>query len=279
MDAGRGPRVALLAVCLLLACSYDHQYTEPGRPRYAKDFTGGVVPPPGETLRVVSYNLAFGEHPEKAVEALEIQPLADADVILMQEMNDPAVIAVAEPLRLRYVYYPASVKHDKDWGNAVLTRWPLLDDHKVLLPWADPFSNTHRIAVGATIDAGGDEIRIYSTHTATPSLGLEARLQQIEAILDHADEAVADDGSQLPTVIGGDLNTADPGSAGQVKELLADRGYQWASRNATDTGSAFGFDATLDYIFARGLDVGDSGTYRGDAGSDHQPIWAELGLP
>ena len=111
MDAGRGQRVALLAVCLLLACSYDHQYTKPGRPRFALDFTGGVVPARGETLRVVSYNLAFGEHPEKAVEALEIQPLADADVILMQEMNDPAVIAVADPLSLRYVYYPASVKH------------------------------------------------------------------------------------------------------------------------------------------------------------------------
>ncbi len=80
-------------------------------------------------------------------------------------------------------------------------------------------------------------------------------------------------------MIGGDLNTADPGSAEQVKELFADRGYQWASRNATDTASAFGFDATLDYIFARGLEVGDSGTYRGDAGSDHQPIWAELGPP
>jgi endonuclease/exonuclease/phosphatase family metal-dependent hydrolase len=279
MDAGCGPRVALLAACLLLACSYDHQYTEPDGPRCGDDFTRGVVPQRGETLRVVSYNLAFGERPDKAVEALMLQPLADADAILMQEMNDPAVAEIADPLRLRYVYYPASVKRGKDWGNAVLTRWPMLDDHKVLLPWADPFSNTHRIAVGATIDAGGDQIRIYSTHTATPSLGLEARLQQIEAILDHADEAVADDGSQLPTVIGGDLNTADPGSAEQVKELFADRGYQWASRHATDTGSAFGFDATLDYIFARGLEVGDSGTYRGDAGSDHQPIWAELGLP
>jgi endonuclease/exonuclease/phosphatase family metal-dependent hydrolase len=279
MDAGPGPRLALLAACLLPACSYEHQYTDPDGPRFDGDFTGGVVPARGETLRVVSYNLAFGEHPDIAIEALETPPMADADVILMQEMNDPAVATVGDGLDLRYVYYPASVKQGKDWGNAVLTRWPLLDDHKVLLPWADPFANTHRIAVGATIDVAGDEVRFYSTHIATPSLGLEARLQQIEAILDHADEATGDDGSQIPTVIGGDLNTADPGSARQVKELFADRGYQWASRHATDTGSAFGFDATLDYVFSRGLEVGDSGTFRGDAGSDHQPIWAELGLP
>ncbi len=276
MDVEPGPRLALIATALLLACSFEHNYTKPDKPRYDGDYTEGE-PSPGDALLVVSYNLAFCEEVDAAVEALRSEPLAGADVILMQEKDAPGVAHIASELGLRYVYYPASVKHDKDWGNAVLTRWPLLDDHKVLLPWADPFSNTRRIAVAATIDAGGREILVYSTHTATPSLGLRARLDQMEAILGDADDA--DDAGDVPTLIGGDLNTADPGSADQVRELFDDRGYAWASRNATDTGSAFGFDATLDYIFARGLEAGESGTYRGEAGSDHQPIWVELGLP
>ncbi len=277
MDAAPGPRLALLAAaCLLPACTIEENYTNPDGPRYVADHTEGEAAPSDAWL-VVSYNLAFGDDVPAAIEALDLAPLADADVILMQEMDELGVEAIAAHHRLSYVYYPASNKHGAHWGNAVLSRWPLSRYHKVLLPWADPFSNTRRIAAAASIDAGGRQVLIYSTHIATPSLGLGARLDQIEAILDDADAAA--DGDEAPILIGGDLNTADPGSAGQVKELFADRGYAWASRNATDTGSAFGSDATLDYVFARGLDADDSGTYRGDAGSDHQPIWVELRFP
>jgi len=272
MDAGPGARLLLAAACLLLACSFEENFTAPDGPYYDGDHSV-EEPTPRDALLVVSYNLAFGDDVPAAIDALDREPLAGADVILMQEMDELGVEDIARARMLRYVYYPASVKHGDKWGNAVLSRWPLLEHHKVLLPWADPFSNTRRIAAAATIDVAGDEIRIYSTHIATPSLGLGARLDQIETILDDGDEA------GLPTVVGGDLNTADPGSAGQVKELFADRDYAWASRDATDTGRAFGFDATLDYVFARGLEAGESATYRGEAGSDHQPIWVELELP
>ena len=136
----------------------------------------------------------------------------------------------------------------------------------------DPYTNSRRIAVTASADLGGTaRLAIYSTHTATPSLGLGARLDQIEAILDDAGDAAQ-------VVIGGDLNTADPGSAAQVRELFDEWGFDWASDEATPTGTAFGSDATLDYIFARGPAAGASGTFDGEAGSDHKPIWVELGL-
>lgn len=256
---------------LALACSIEPNFLDPDEPRYDGDHTSGE-PVLGDVLRVVSYNLAFGREVEAAIAALETEPLAGADIVLMQEMDDDGVEAIAAALGLRYVYYPASEKKGREWGNAILTRWPMPDDRKVLLPWADPYTNSRRIAVTATLEIGAVDLAVYSTHTATPSLGLGARLDQIEAILDDAGDAA-------PVAIGGDLNTADPGSAGQVRELFGDRGFDWASDGATDTGTAFGFDATLDYVFTRGLTARRSGTFEGEAGSDHQPIWVELEPP
>lgn len=261
-----------LALGGTLACSIEPNYLEPDWPRYCEDYAIDE-PVLGDVLRVVSYNLEFGREVETAIAVLRAEPLAGADFILMQEMENKGVDRIAAALDLGYIYYPASVKHGQDWGNAILSPWPLLDVRKVLLPYADPFTNSRRIAVTARVDLGGAaDLLIYSTHTATPSLGLGARLDQMEAILDDAGEAA-------PVVIGGDFNTADPGSADQVLELFADHDFIWASDHATDTGTGFGFDRTLDYVFARGLVAAASGTFDGEAGSDHKPIWAELELP
>jgi endonuclease/exonuclease/phosphatase family metal-dependent hydrolase len=266
----------LLALALSaagLGCSIEPNYLDPDGPCYFDDLPV-MEPEPGGPLRVVSYNLAFGREVETAVGALKTGPLAGADLVLMQEMDRPGVDQIARALDLHYVYCPASKKHGQDWGNAVLSRRPLIDHHKLRLPYADPFSDSRRIAVAAHIDVGGHAVLAYSTHIATPSLGLGARLEQMETIIDDADEE-----GDASVLIGGDLNTADPGSGGQVRDLFAGRDFDWASSHATDTGSAFGRDATLDYVFTRGLEAQDSGTFAGDSGSDHQPIWVELAPP
>jgi len=262
---------ALALAWCLPSCGIEPNYTDPDGPRCAGNHAV-AQPPAAGPLLVVSYNLAFGREVPTAIAVLDQPPLADADLVLMQEMDARGVDQIARALALNYVYYPASRKKGQDWGNAVLSRWPIVEDRKLLLPYADPFSNSRRIAVATRVDIGSDEILVYSTHIATPSLGLGARLDQIETILDDADQT----DPELPALVGGDLNTADPGSGGQVRELFSDHDFTWASHRATDTGTAFGSDATLDYVFARGLTAGDSGTFRGDAGSDHQPIWVEL---
>jgi endonuclease/exonuclease/phosphatase family metal-dependent hydrolase len=268
MNASTRWPVLCLASVHLVACAIEPNYLDPGGPRHAGDHTGGGSPT-GGALRVVSYNLAFGREIDSAIAALQSEPLAGADLILMQEMDADGVERIAAALQLRYVYYPASVKHGRDWGNAILSRWPLLADHKLLLPHADPYTNTRRIAVGARVQVRGRPILVYSTHIATPSLGLGARLDQIQTIVDDA-------GDVTLAVIGGDFNTGDPGSAGQVLELLRTGRFAWASNGARGSGSRLGYRITLDYVFARGLAASGSGTFQGPAGSDHQPIWVEL---
>ena len=257
----------LVSICLS-GCTIEPNYLDPQGPRHAGDHTGGATPP-DDGLLVVSYNLAVGREIETAIAALQREPLAGADLILMQEMDPQGVDVIAAALRLRYVYYPASLKGGRDWGNAIFSRWPLLDDHKLLLPHGDPYTNTRRIAVAARVEVAGRGVLVYCTHIATPSLGLGARLDQIQTIIDDAGEAT-------PALMGGDFNTGDPGSVGQVLELLGNSGFAWASDRARRSGSRQGFRFTLDYVFARGLAGTASGTFVGPAGSDHQPIWVEL---
>lgn len=266
-----GARFAWLALGLA-ACSLDPNYLNPEGPRYDGEYCTNE-PTLGESFRVVSYNLAFGREVEIAIAALSDGELAGADVVLMQEMDQDGVADIAEALSLCYVYYPGSKKKGRKWGNAVLSRWTIVEDHKLLLPHADPYVGTRRIAVEAELDVAGRPLRVYSTHIATPFLGLGGRLDQMETIIDEA-------GDDMPVLIGGDLNTADPGSAGQTIELFEDHGFEWASHNALDTGSSFGlYDTTLDYVFARDLDARGSGTYFGEDGSDHRPIWVEFEPP
>ncbi len=257
---------ALAEICVL-ACSVEPNYLDPTGPRYSADHADSE-PTTNGTLRVVSYNLENGREIETAIVALQAGPLADADLILMQEMDPSGVDRIAAALRLRYVYYPASFKSGRDWGNAVLSRWPLLADHKVLLPHADPYSDTRRIAVAAEVDVAGRSLMVYSTHIATATLGLGARLDQVETILQDAGTGAA--------VVGGDFNT-ESGSPDQLLQLCAEYGFAWASQGAHNTESHWGFDQfTLDYVFARQLSAADSGTFRGRAGSDHRPIWVDL---
>ena len=268
MQASTRWAVGWLASICLSGCTIEPNYLDPNGPRHAGDHTGGATPS-DDGLLVVSYNLALGREIERAIAALQREPLAGADLILMQEMDPEGVEKIASALRLRYVYYPASLKQGRDWGNAIFSRWPLLDDHKLLLPHADPYTDTRRIAVAARVEVAGRSVLVHCTHIATPALGLGARLDQIQTIIDDAGEAPL-------AVMGGDFNTGDPGSGPQVLDLLRSSRFAWASDRARGSGSRLGYHFTLDYVFARGLAASASGTFDGEAGSDHQPVWVEL---
>ena len=262
---------ASVGVLGVAGCALDSPYLDPDGPRYSGDFTVGEPEPDGE-LRVVAFNLEFGMDVPVAVVALQSPELANFDLLLMQEQTPESCDEIAAALGLRYVYYPATVKRGGDFGNVVFSPWPLGDDKKILLPHADPYVGSKRIAVFAEAMIEGTPIAAYSAHTATVTLGLGARLDQAEAI------AIDAEGRSSIVVIGGDFNTADPGSDTQTVDLLANYGLGYASPDATDTGSGLGQRFTLDYIFARGIESRSSGTYQPDAGSDHQPVWAIFDL-
>lgn len=259
-------RFGALILIALTACRTGRNYTDETGPRYA----GGPPEPSGAPLdttrlKVVSFNVEFSMRIDSAIVLLASDSaLRNADLILLQEMNEKATQQMAQALGLWYVYYPAiyHLRTEQLFGNAVLSRYPIVEDRKVVLPHVSRFVRTQRTATAATIQVGSRRVRVYSTHLGTPTdIGAGARRDQLRAILDDA--AGFD-----RVIVGGDMNDAGVG------RVARDAGYAWPTEHGPPTSRL----GRLDHVFMKGLSVPDSGgagavvDVRGI--SDHLPVWA-----
>lgn len=259
--------IALLLIGLITACRTGIDYPSTGGPRHAgapRDTTNASRAEP-ETLRVVSFNIEFARRIDAAIALLTSDSaLRDADVILLQEMDAAATKRIADTLGMWFVYYPALFhrRTRRDFGNAVLARWPIVDDAKLVLPHPSRYAGTHRIATAATLHIGASRVRVYSTHLGTiADIGSGRRREQLRAILADA--------AQHPfVVIGGDFNETN---IGRMTEAA---GYTWPTQHGPPT-TRFG---RWDHIFLKGLASprnNASGTVvNAREVSDHRPVWA-----
>lgn len=259
-----GALTALVVVAS--SCFTGLNHSRPEGPRFAEP-----VPCPSvargwrDTLRVVSFNVENSQEVDSALSVLTSESgLVGADVVLLQEMDEEGVRRVAESLGMGYVYYPAIFRKatGRNFGNAVLSRWPIVADEKLVLPYKAIFGRTQRIATVATLQVGRTAVRVYSVHLATPvNLSLRDRRDQLRTVLRDA--------ARHPhVIIGGDLNS------GSVGTMALERGFAWPTREGPRT-VLFG---RWDHIFFKGLEPPDpaaAGTVEDNRGaSDHLPVWA-----
>jgi endonuclease/exonuclease/phosphatase family metal-dependent hydrolase len=249
-------------------CAAVVNYTDPAGPRYAA--VAPSRPDAPDTLSVVAFNVELGRRVDEVVRLLRASgPLHHPDVLLLQEMDETGTRAIADSLGYGYVYYPATLSPAtrRDFGNAVLSRFPIVEDEKVVLPHLGRFRHSLRAAVGATIVVGSRRLRVYSIHFGTLlNTGPGARRDQLATVLADAD--------RYPVVLmGGDFNS------GSVAELALGRGYEWPTRHFPHTD----FIWTLDHMLLKGLSLAAPqaiGLVRDIHGaSDHKPIWALVVLP
>ena len=250
----------------LTACAHAYNHVEPAGPRYARP-SAGAESLPSAQLRVVSFNIKYAQHVDSAIALLAAEPwLSNADVLFLQEMDEVGTRRIADAVGGGYVYYPATrhPRTGRDFGNAIVTRWPIEDDRKVILPHTARWVGTQRAAVGATLVIGSQRVRVYSLHLATlVANGPASRREQLAAILADAD--------RFPVVIlGGDFNSET------VPELALRRGYAWPTRSLPHTNGWW----TFDHFLVKGLPSADhasAGTVVSARGaSDHRPVWAVL---
>ena len=257
-----------LVAALTLGCATVHNYLEPEGPRYAggPNTVPAATPRADGSLRVVSFNIAYAKQIPEAIAALRADALRGADLIALQEMDAPGTAAIAEGLGLNYVYYPASrPSTGRDFGNAVLSPWPIEASHKVVLPGFSRGTHQARAAVAATVRVDGRAIVIYSVHLTSPwGMGGGGRARQVDAIL--ADAA----GHADPVVLAGDFNSHGVG------ERVVARGFLWPTRKIGHSIGPFSYD----HIFVRGLRLAEgvsAGVAKaGPKASDHWPVWAAL---
>lgn len=257
----------MLLVLLMagLGCRSGRDYPEAEGPRFAGGPASQLAPAARDTLRIVSFNIEYASEMDSALVVLRMEPaLRDADILLLQEMDEAGTKRVATAFNMWYVYYPAIFNNrtQRDFGNAVLSRWPIIEDAKLALPHASRYARTHRIATAATIRIGDAIVRAYSTHLSTlADIGSGARHEQLRTILADADR-------YSRVIIGGDFNEAGIGSV--AREI----GYSWP----TQSGPRTTILGRLDHILVKGLGLPateSSGTVINNRrSSDHKPVWA-----
>lgn len=267
----RGPRARLpqvIVVALLTACAAAQNYPNAAGPWFGA--SAASVALEADTLKIIVFNVEYARHVDRAVAMVrKSRALRQPDIVLVQEMDEPGARAFADSLGFGYVYFPSTVHPvtGRDFGNAILSRYPIEDDRKILMPFLARWRHTLRAAVGATIVVGQRRIRVYSVHIATfIGNGPSARRAQLAAVLADAD-------SFPVVVLGGDFNS------GSVPELALRHGFTWPTRNLGHTEAFW----SMDHILLKGLSTAPgvaAGVVRDDFGaSDHKPVWTRIVLP
>lgn len=250
-------------------------YEDPLGPKFEGHFAAEAPRNP-ETLKVASYNINDGIEVAQAIRELGMyNPLRGSDFFLLQEMDELGTETIARELQYNYIYYPSSMpaRMERNFGNAILSRWPLSQPAKLILPHKHPTNKQLRIAVRATAVLPDREITLYSVHTETYTVTTQHRKAQIRAIVDDIGPG---DG---PVIVGGDFNTVSSRSIRRLKRLFGEVGLLRASAGAGTTVKKYKTrPSAADHIFTRGFAVKDRGTLYAARASDHFPVWVELSL-
>ncbi len=167
-------------------------------------------------MRVLSWNLWWRFGPWEARRPAIAATLArlDADVVCLQEVWEDAEICfaaeLAKPLGFHHAYGTRMDLAGVNFGNAILSRWPITGSEVLHLPAPDD-ANEMRTCVRADIDGPRGALQVFSTHLNWRFDQSHIRQDQVRAICAFIARSRADGGHSFPPILGGDFN-ADPDS-------------------------------------------------------------------
>ena len=226
-------------------------------------------------LRVATYNVHSGVGVDRRFRPQRIVDVIDeleADVVALQEVLSPVRgfdvhASLREETGLHLVTLTTMPLAGGTFGNALLSRWPILDfaEHGLTVGAREP-----RGALDATLGRETRELRVIATH-----LGLRSaeRHEQLSRLLEIVRREPG-----LPTVIAGDFNI----TRARARELRA-HAAQLGKQSALATFPSFAPLLALDRIFAlHGAEIVDVAVHRSRkarVASDHLPLVATIELP
>jgi endonuclease/exonuclease/phosphatase family metal-dependent hydrolase len=226
-------------------------------------------------VRVATYNVHSGVGVDRRFRPERIVDVIDelrADVVALQEVLSPVRgVDVHAHLRestgLHLVTMTTMQLAGGTFGNALLTRWPILGlvEHGLTVGNREP-----RGAIDATIGRDSGELRVIATHLGLRTAERSEQLSRIVGIV----KATPD----CPTVLAGDFNLA----RGKARELRAHAAHL-GKHDPLATFPSIAPVLPLDRIFAvHGaaiVDVAVHRSRRARVASDHLPLVATVEIP
>ncbi len=220
-------------------------------------------------LSVLTWNLwwQFGPWQNRAVAIEATLAAADADVVALQEVwgdaDENYAAVLAEKLGLHHFHADCMTMNGVGFGNAILSRWPIIETKGITLSGAKETGET-RNALYARIDGPRGSIDAFCTHLNWRYEQSHIRQVQVREVADFVQANAA---GKMPPILCGDFN-AEPMSE-EIRMLtglttaaakglvfhdawaVAGRGagLTWDNRNPF-VAAEFEPDRRIDYIFA-----------------------------
>lgn len=253
---------------LILSCKKAVNYSEPYGPVYEGSFSDYIAS--SEKLKIFTFNTEFSKNLDQIINLIKLNNhLYNVDIIFLQEIDDESSFKVAKDLKYNFSYIPSAIhpKTNKNFGNAILSKWDIVKTEKIILPNKGKFNDLQRSAVKSIINFNGSNIQVYNVHFGTPlQLSSKYRFQQAELIFKDAVK------SDYPVIVAGDFNDKD------IPELALSYGFEWPTENIGSTTFIFSWD----HVVTKDLDLvtaNSAGVVSDNLGaSDHKPVWAEFAL-
>ncbi len=228
-------------------------------------------------MRILSWNLwwRYGAWQQRRRAIVAELRRVDPDICGLQEVwadpGDNLAASIADELGLHRAYAPSPAPGK--WqrrigdptiqiGNAVLSRWPILESAVRRLPAGDE-PDEGRLVLYARIQSPSGSIPFFTTHLNTPWGQSALRRQQVAAIA----EFVRERGADFPPILTGDFNAMPdydeirclvgktvPAAPGFVMldawsyARPLEPGWTWDRRNP-HVAATLEPDARIDYVF------------------------------
>lgn len=174
-------------------------------------------------LRVVTWNVWARQGPWLARQEAILRTLVeiDADIVALQEvwMEYPAhsqAAAIARDLDMVYTFRPNWREDGCDVGNAILSRWPIVEVDSTPIPAEDP--DRSRSVLMAKVAGPRGPLTVYTTHLTYAPDGSRLRQRQVESV---AEFVAATRSSEFPPILAGDFNAAP--DSDEIRMLTGER--------------------------------------------------------
>ena len=270
--------IAISLAIMLNRCRTIPAYADPSGPVYMQNnYTDYRVTK--ELYTVVSFNIEQCKEVALALKELQSDVYyAQADILLLQEMDDTSVIKIAETLQMNSLYYPISVNRHtgNKWGNAILSKYPISRPDKLILPHTK-YNGRIRNATNAIVTIGDTEVLVYSIHNETIPMRQSKRYDQMDAIVHDIKDKI---NTADAVIVGGDFNT----TLGKDRRELDEKFSKIQMTRVTDelgptSRALFGLiKPHNDHIYVRTIQVKKVDKMEDSKASDHLPILLTFSL-